>query len=58
MKEFGRQAYEDVVYINFHSNTRMAELVAADLDKERFAELLDKRDFQMIAIVTCSITNQ
>ena len=26
MKEFGRQAYADAVYINFDSNSRMAEL--------------------------------
>ena len=26
MKEFGRQAYADTVYINFDSNSRMAEL--------------------------------
>ena len=35
MKEFGRQAYEDTVYINFDSNSRMAELFAPDLDTER-----------------------
>ena len=35
MKEFGRQAYADTVYINFDSNTKMAELFAADLDTER-----------------------
>lgn len=35
MKEFGRQAYADTVYINFDSNSRMAELFAADLDAER-----------------------
>lgn len=35
MKEFGRQAYENTVYINFDSNTRMAELFASDLDTER-----------------------
>ncbi len=34
MKEFGRQAYEDTVYINFDSNSRMAELFASDLDTE------------------------
>lgn len=32
MKEFGRQAYGDTVYINFDSNARMAELFASDLD--------------------------
>lgn len=35
MKEFGRQAYEDTVYINFDSNSRMAGLFASDLDTER-----------------------
>lgn len=35
MKEFGRQAYADTVYINFDSNSRMAELFASDLDMER-----------------------
>ncbi len=35
MKEFGKQAYEDTVYINFDSNSRMAELFASDLDTER-----------------------
>ncbi len=34
MKEFGRQAYEDTVYINFDSNSRMAELFASDLNIE------------------------
>ena len=32
MKEFGRQAYADTIYINFDSNSRMAELFASDLD--------------------------
>lgn len=35
MKEFGRQAYVDTVYINFDANARMAELFASDLDTER-----------------------
>ncbi|MCM1190216.1 MAG: ATP-binding protein [bacterium] len=35
MKEFGRQAYADTVYINFDSNSRMAELFASDLDVDR-----------------------
>lgn len=35
MKEFSRQAYADTVYINFDSNSRMAELFASDLDTER-----------------------
>ena len=35
MKEFGRLYYTDTVYINFDSNTRMAELFASDLDTNR-----------------------
>lgn len=35
MKEFGRQAYADTVYINFDSNSGMAELFASDLDTDR-----------------------
>lgn len=35
MKEFGRKAYKNVVYINFDSNSRMAELFSTDLDTER-----------------------
>ena len=35
MKEFGRQAYEKTVYINFDSNSRMAELFSHDLEIER-----------------------
>ena len=35
MKEFGKQAYEDTVYINFDSNSQMASLFAADLNVER-----------------------
>lgn len=35
MKEFGKQAYTDTIYINFDSNSRMAELFASDLDTER-----------------------
>ena len=35
MKEFGRQAYKDTVYINFDSNSTMAELFAADLNTDR-----------------------
>lgn len=35
MKEFGRVAYDDTVYINFDSNSRMAELFASDLDTDR-----------------------
>ena len=35
MKEFGELYYTDTVYINFDSNSRMAELFASDLDTER-----------------------
>ncbi|MDO4370910.1 MAG: ATP-binding protein, partial [Clostridia bacterium] len=35
MKEFGRIAYADTVYINFDSNSRMADLFASDLDTDR-----------------------
>ncbi len=35
MKEFGRLHYSDTVYINFDSNSRMADLFAADLDITR-----------------------
>lgn len=35
MKEFGQKAYEDSVYINFDSNSRMAELFGSDLNTER-----------------------
>lgn len=35
MKEFGSKAYTDTVYINFDSNSRMAELFASDLNTDR-----------------------
>jgi predicted AAA+ superfamily ATPase len=35
MKEFGKVAYANTVYINFDSNPKMAELFALDLDTER-----------------------
>jgi len=35
MKEFGSKAYAETVYINFDSNSGMAELFAADLDTDR-----------------------
>ena len=35
MKEFGSKAYTNTVYINFDSNSRMAELFASDLDTDR-----------------------
>lgn len=41
MKEFGRRAYADTVYINFDANPRMAELFASDLDTERLIQGLE-----------------
>ena len=38
MKEFGRQEYTNTVYINFDSNSRMAELFSADLDITRILQ--------------------
>ena len=35
MKEFGKTAYKDTVYINFDSNTAMSELFSTDLRPER-----------------------
>jgi len=35
MKEFGENAYQNTVYINFDSNSRMEELFSSDLDVER-----------------------
>lgn len=35
MKEFGRLAYKDTVYINFDSNSMMADLFSYDLNVER-----------------------
>lgn len=35
MTEFGRRAYADTVYINFDSNSRMADLFASDLNTDR-----------------------
>ena len=35
MKEFGKTAYKDCVYINFDSNSVMAELFASDLNVSR-----------------------
>jgi len=35
MKEFGQKAYEHTVYVNFDSNSRMAELFGSDLNTER-----------------------
>lgn len=41
MKEFGKQAYADTVYINFDSNSRMADLFSADLDTDRLIMVLE-----------------
>lgn len=35
MKEFGKKAYADTVYINFDSNTQMTQLFASDLNTDR-----------------------
>lgn len=35
MKEFGRLAYTDMVYVNFDANSRMKELFASDLQTDR-----------------------
>lgn len=35
MKEFGKQAYENTVYINFDANSKIADLFANDLDTDR-----------------------
>lgn len=35
MKEFGKLHFKDTVYINFDSNSQMAELFASDLNTER-----------------------
>lgn len=35
MKEFGRQEYEDVAYINFDHNSKMEKLFSSDLNIER-----------------------
>lgn len=41
MKEFGRQAYRDTVYVNFDSNSVMAGLFAADLNPARLIQGLE-----------------
>lgn len=38
MKEFGKRSYENCVYINFDSNTTMAQLFAPDLKTERLID--------------------
>ena len=35
MKEFGQKEYTDTIYINFDSNSRMAQLFASDLNIDR-----------------------
>lgn len=35
MREFGKQAYRNTVYVNFDSNPRMSELFSSDLDVSR-----------------------
>lgn len=35
MKEFGKSAYKDAIYINFDANAQMADLFAADLNPAR-----------------------
>lgn len=35
MKEFGKIAYKNIVYINFDSNSRMSELFSIDLNTDR-----------------------
>lgn len=35
MKEFGKEAYKDVAYINFDSNSVMADLFSSDLNPDR-----------------------
>ena len=45
MKEFGRQAYANTIYINFDSNSQMAELFASDLDTERLIMGLKRREY-------------
>ena len=35
MKEFGKNAYKDTVYINFDANSRMAELFSVDMNPQR-----------------------
>ena len=35
MREFGQEAYQDTIYINFDSNAKMQELFSIDLNTER-----------------------
>jgi len=41
MKEFGREAYNDSVYISFDNNQRMQELFSSDLNVERIVTGLE-----------------
>ena len=41
MKEFGKKAYEETVYINFDSNSKMADLFASDLNTDRLIMCLE-----------------
>lgn len=41
MKEFGKQAFDDVAYINFDSNPQMKELFDSDLDVNRLIMSLE-----------------
>ena len=41
MKEFGKEAYDNVVYINFDSNTQMANLFSLDYNIERLIKGLE-----------------
>jgi len=41
MKEFGKTAYEQCIYINFDSNKRMEELFSVDMDVDRIINGLE-----------------
>ena len=41
MKEFGKNEYQDTVYVNFDSNVQMQELFSADLNVERIVTGLE-----------------
>ena len=61
MKEFGRLYYDDTVYINFDSNSRMAELFASDLDTNRLImglESVDKGEFEVGETVKVAYVDQ
>mgnify|MGYP000307435494 CR=1 FL=1 len=61
MKEFGKQAYADTVYINFDSNSRMADLFSADLDTDRLImglETVDKGEFEVGETVKVAYVDQ